>query len=80
MNGGAYCVCSMLHQHAELLSFCAMRSPEQMGYNDFTYINEIRCLQLNASRKLMEGIMRSRFDSEEESILSALALGDSYYY
>ena len=67
-------------KHTELLSFCSMQPPAKIESNDFTYINEVRCLQLNASKKLMESIMRTRFDSNEDSILSALMLGDNYYY
>lgn len=66
--------------NAELLAFCAMRSPTRMETNDFSYINEVRCLQLNAPKKLLDEIMRTRFDSNEESLLNALALGDAYYY
>jgi len=65
--------------HSEILSFCAMRPLMNIESNDFTYINEIRCL-LNASKNLMASFMKTRFDSDEESILNALTLGDNYYY
>lgn len=63
----------------DILRFCAGITPESRVRNDFSFVDEIRCLQI--SRTATDGLsmIESRFSSQEEVVLDALDIGGEYW-
>lgn len=64
----------------ELLKFCAGQIPTSRVRNDFSYIDEIRCLQLSRTAHDNVAMIESRFSDQEGVVLDALDIGGEYSY
>jgi len=64
----------------ELLRFCAGQAPETRVREDFSYIDELRCLQLGRKIHDNVAIIESRFSDQEGVVLDALDIGGEYSY
>ena len=64
----------------EFLKFCAGKSPTNRVRNDFSYIDEIRCLQIGRTSQDNVSMIESRFSDQEGAVLDALDIGGEYSY
>jgi hypothetical protein len=64
----------------ELLKFCAGQVPTSRVRDDFSYIDEIRCLQLPRTAQDNVSMIESRFSDQEGVVLDALDIGGEYSY
>lgn len=64
----------------ELLRFCAGHVPSSRVRDDFSYIDELRCLQLGKSAQDNLSMIESRFSDQEGVVLDALDIGGEYSY
>lgn len=64
----------------ELLRFADGQVPESRVRDDFSYIDELRCLQLLRTKQDNAAMVESRFSDQEEVVLDALDIGGEYDY
>lgn len=64
---------------AAFLSFCAGKSPQSRERADFSYLDEIRSLQLNRTAEEHIDMLESRFSEEEAVPFEALEIGEEYF-
>lgn len=64
----------------EFLRFCAGQTPTRRVRSDFSYIDEIRCLQLARTSEDNLAMIESRFSDQEGVVLDALDIGGEYSY
>jgi len=62
-----------------LIQFCAGLAAPRRETADFSYIDEIRCLQLGRNRSDITTQLVDRMGDLEDFILEGLALGEDYY-
>jgi hypothetical protein len=77
--GSEVSISSANDKDAAYIDFCRSRAPTGRHFLDHSYLDELRCLQINSSRNDFEAIMSSRFDEDEEGILEALSLSAGGY-
>jgi hypothetical protein len=76
---GADEIASMDLRDKAYLKFCTGDSAAGREFSDFSYIDEIRSLQLGFGRADLDRIISTRFNDSEDVILEALLLGGSQY-
>lgn len=64
----------------ELLRFCAGQTPTSRVRNDFSYADELRCLQIGRTAQDSLSMIESRFSEQEGVVLDALDIGGEYGY
>lgn len=64
----------------ELLRFCAGQIPSARVREDFSYIDELRCLQLTRTAQDNLSMIESRFSDQEGVVFDALDIGGEYSY
>jgi len=64
---------------AALLSFCAGKAPQKRERTDFSYLDEIRSLQLSHSAEDNIRLLESRFSENEAVAFEALEIGEEYF-
>ena len=64
---------------AAFLSFCAGNAPQHRERNDFSYLDEIRSLQLNHTGEERFQMLESRFSENEAVAFEALEIGEEYF-
>lgn len=64
----------------EFLNFCANKRQTQRTRPDFTYIDEIRCLQMSQVDEEKFSKIENRFSEHEAVVLDALDIGGDYDY
>ena len=61
-----------------LLLFCAGQAPSERELNNFTYLDEIRTLQIGRNSSDALEALDTRFANNEETIFEGLTIGDHY--
>lgn len=61
------------------LKFCNGNIPDTREFTDLSYIDELRSLQLNHTKKEMYDMLISRYNNQEGISLAALRLGESSF-
>jgi hypothetical protein len=64
---------------AAFLSFCAGKAPQRRERTDFSYLDEIRSLQLNRTAEERFQMLESRFSENEAVAFEALEIGEEYF-
>ena len=64
---------------AAFLSFCAGNAPQRRERTDFSYLDEIRSLQLNRTAEERFQMLESRFSENEAVAFEALEIGEEYF-
>lgn len=65
--------------HSEFLSFCAGQVPSSRERRDFSYLDEIRSLQLSRTAEEARGMLENRFSDDEGVPFEALEIGGGYF-